>query len=397
MERRQFLQTSAGVLTAASFSRIAGAADRIRVGLIGSGGRGQYLGGIFKELGADVAAVCDVYEPRLQEGLKLASTGAKGYEDYRKLLDDKSLDAVIIATPDHWHSRMAVDAAGAGKDIYLEKPMAHTIDEGFAIVDAVRRAKRVAQVGTQRRSSDFFQQAKAVMDSGKLGEVRLVTSQWMNSQTSLSAAKLEGALNWKAWLGNAPARPLDPVRFFNWYYFYDYCGGMLVGQAAHIADAIQWFMNSNGPSAVTCVGGRPNIPGAEVPETTSLTMEFPENYLATFVVGYKAMRYHRFNDQLKQFHGSAARFDVGREWFNLYPQTKEMDLTASLSKRDPGAFARADHQHVQNFLDCVRSRKEPNAPVEVGQATNIVCCMAVQSMRTGRRLVWNAAARRVKG
>ncbi len=367
------------------------------MGVIGSGGRGQYVGAIFKELGADVAAVCDVYEPRVQQGLKMASTGAKGYEDYRKLLEDKSLDAVLIATPDHWHCRMAVDACAAGKDVYIEKPMAHTIEEGFEIVKAVRSAKRVAQVGTQRRSSNFFQEAKGIMDSGKLGEVRLVTSQWLNSQAPLTAPQLEGKLNWKAFLGSAPDRPFDPLRYFNWYHFYDYTGGMLVGQAAHIADAIQWFMNSGAPSAVTCVAGKVNVPGAEVPETASLTMEFPENYLATFVIGYKAMRYNRFNDQLKQFHGSEARFDVGREWYNLYPQTKEMDLTASLSKRDPGAFSRADRQHVANFLDCVRSRKDPNAPVECGQATNIVLCMAVQSMRSGRRLTWNAAARKVEG
>jgi predicted dehydrogenase len=397
MERRRFLQTSAGALTAASFSRVAGAADRIRVGLIGSGGRGQLLTGVFKETGAEVAAVCDVYETNLRSGLAAASTGAKGHEDYRRLLEDKSLDAVIVATPDHWHARIAIAALEAGKDVYLEKPMAHTIEEGFEIVNTVRRTHRVLQVGTQRRSSNFFQEAKSVMDSGRLGDIRLVTSQWLNYQPNLSSTKLQGRLDWKTWLGSAPDRPLDPLRFFNWYYFYDYSGGMLVGQAAHIIDAIQWFMNSKEPTAVTCIPGRVNIPGAEVPETASLTVEFPENYLATFVIGYKAMRYHRFNDQWKQFHGTQARFDVGREWFHLYPQTNDMDLKSVLDKRDPGAFERANGQHVSNFLDCVRTRKDPNAPVEGGQATNIVLAMAMQSMRSGRRLVWNAAARKVEG
>jgi predicted dehydrogenase len=396
MNRRRFLEAG-GVLTAVSFGRIMGAGERIRVGLIGSGGRGQLLAGQFKECGADVAAVCDVYEHNLQAALAQASTGAKSYQDYRRLLEDKSLDAVIVATPDHWHARIAIDAVAAGKDIYLEKPMAHTIDEGFAIVRAVRAAKRIAQVGVQRRSSDFFQEAKGIMDSGKLGEIRLVTSQWLNRQATLNDARFEGPIDWKAWLGSAPERPPDPVRFNNWYYFYDYGGGMLVGQAAHIMDAIQWFMNSKEPVAVTCAGGRGNIPGAEVPETAVLTVEFPENYLATFTIGYKAMRYSRYLDQWKEFHGERARFDVGREWYKLYPQTNGMELTATAGKSDPGAFERGTRQHVANFLDCVRTRKEPNAPVEVGQATTIVLDMAVRSLRTGRRLVWNAAARKVEG
>jgi predicted dehydrogenase len=397
MERRRFLQASAGALTAASFGRVAGANDLIRTGLIGSGGRGQLLAGVFKEAGAEVVAVCDVYEPNLQKGLKQASSGAVAYADYRRLLEDKSLDAVIVATPDHWHSRMAVDAVTAGKDVYLEKPMAHTIEEGFEIVTAVRRTRRVVQVGTQRRSSDFFLGAKTIMDSGALGDVRLVTSQWLNRQSSLSNAKLAGPLDWKAWLGSAPGRPLDPVRFFNWNYFSDYGGSMLAGQGAHIMDAILWFMKSSEPVAVTCAAGRVNIPGAELPETAVLTAEFPENYLATFVIGYAAMHYATFNDQLKQFHGSRARFDVGREWFALYPQSDAMDLKKSAEKRDPGSFARATGLHVANFLDCIRTRRDPNAPVEAGQATNIVLCMALESRRTGRRMVWNRSARRVEG
>jgi len=151
-----------------------GAGDRVRAGIIGAGGRGKYLIGEFKEVGAEMAAVCDIYEANLQGGLKVANTGAKAYTDYRKLLDDKSLDAVVVATPDHWHARMVIDAVNAGKDVYVEKPMAHTIPEGFQIIDAVRKTKRVVQVGTQRRSSELFQAGKKIMDSGQLGDVHLV-------------------------------------------------------------------------------------------------------------------------------------------------------------------------------------------------------------------------------
>jgi predicted dehydrogenase len=391
MHRRTFLLASA-----ASQVRIKGASDRIRAGIIGAGGRGRYLTAQFKELGVEMAGVCDVYDANLQAGLKEANTGAHAFDDYRKLLDDKSFDAVIVATPDHWHARMVIDAVEAGKDVYVEKPMAHKIEEGYQVIDAVRRTKRVVQVGMQRRSAELFLEAKRIMDSGQLGEVRLVTSWWYNNTSSLTNRPLAGKLDWDKWLGTAPKRPLDPVRFFNWYYFWDYSGGLLIGQAAHILDAIQWFMGSKEPIAVTCTGGRVNLPGAEVPETATIAIEYPENYLATFTLGYKAMRYNSFNDQLKQFHGSKARFDVGRESYALYPESPALDMKAAVESRKPGSFNSAAPQHIRNFMECIRSRKDPNAPVEAGQATNIVLCMTMDSLRAERRLKWNSQTRRVE-
>ena len=390
MDRRTFI-------AGASASRILGANDRIRTGLIGSGGRGRYVAEQFREVGADVMAVADIYEPNLQAGLKSASTGAKGYDDYRRLLDDKSLDAVLIATPDHWHAPMVIDAVRAGKDVYVEKPMAHEIHEGFEVVDAVRATKRVVQVGTQRRSFDIFLEAKAIMDSGQLGDVRLVTSWWMNHTTTLSDRHFQGRIDWKQFLGKAPKCEMSAHRFFNWYYYWDYSGGLLIGQAAHIVDAIQWFMNSKSPLAVTCSGGKPNLAGAQVTDTATISIEYPENYFANFTLGYKAMRYRGCNDQMKQFHGSKARFDVGREGYALYPESSAVEMKASVQKKEPGSFDRATRMHIRNFFDCIRSRKEPNAPVEAGQATNIALAMTMQSLRAGRRLRWNAARRAVEG
>jgi predicted dehydrogenase len=388
MNRRSFVFTGA-----AAGAHLLGA-DRVRAGIIGAGGRGRLLTAEFKEVGAEMAAVCDVYEPNLEAGLKAASTGARRFDDYRRLLEDPALEAVVVATPDHWHARMVIDAVEAGKDVYVEKPLAHTIDEGFAVVEAVRRTRRIVQVGTQRRSSELFQTAKAIVDSGRLGDTRLVTSWWLNNQASLSDNKLAGRLDWRQWLGTAPKREISDQRFFNWYYFWDYSGGLLLGQAAHIVDCIQWFMGSQAPAAVTCSGGRPNLPGAEVPETASLIIEYPENYLATFTLGYKAMRYNPFNDQIQQFHGSKARLDVGRESYALYPESRAVEMKAETEVKRPGSFNPATRSHIRNFLDCVRSRKQPNAPVEGGNATNIVLVMAMESLRTGRRLRWNSAARR---
>lgn len=372
------------------------AADRPRAAIIGAGGRGRYLTGEFKEIGAEMAAVCDVYEPNLQAGLKIASTGAKAFTDYRKLLEDKSIDVVIVATPDHWHAQMMIDAVEAGKDVYVEKPLAHTIEDGFRMIDAVARTNRIVQVGTQRRSMELFQEAKRIVDSGVLGSVKLVNSWWLNNTSSFSNRKIEGKIDWKQWQGNTPAHELSAERLFNWYWFWDYSGGLLVGQAAHVVDAIGWFMNSQYPLAVTATGMKPNIPGAEVPETCTMTIEYP-NYFAVFTLGYQAMRYAGFLDQMKQFHGDKARFDVGRESYALYKEDpKAVELKPETEKKLPGGFSAAPRAHIRNFLDCVKSRKEPNAPVRIAQNTNVALCMAIESLRYGKRVRYNAQTRKME-
>ena len=391
LDRRSFL-----AVTALSGARILGANDRIRCATIGTGNRGAYLTRQFKEFGAEMAAVCDVYEPHLEQGLEAASTGARPFVDYRRLLEDKTIDAVIIATPDHWHAQMLVDSVDAGKDVYVEKPLAHTIEDGFRMVEAVRRTKRVAQVGTQRRSYPLYQEAKRILDSGATGPVRLVNAWWMNSLKSLNPGPLKGKLDWDLFLGSAPKRPMDPVRYFNWLQFYDYSLGYPIGQAAHIADGVQWMMNSTYPLAVTCSSGKLNVEGGEIPETGSMSVEFPENYLLVFTLSYKAMRYRAFNDQMQQFHGEKGRFDLGRESYALYPQTMEVEVKASQERREPDTFDSASGAHIRHFLDCVRTRREPNATIQMGQYTNVVCCMAVESLRKERRVRWNAEARKME-
>jgi predicted dehydrogenase len=392
MQRRNFL------LTAASAAAVRGANDRIRGAVIGSGGRGRLLTGEFKEIGVEMAAVCDVYKPNLEAGLKAASTGAKGYSDYRRVLDDKSLDVVVVATPDHWHAQMVIDAVHAGKDVYVEKPMVHTPEEGYRVIEAVRKTKRIVQVGTQRRSFPLFQEAKGILASGEVGDVRLVNGWWYNHQTSVRQGNFQGEIDWKAWLGTAPKRDADPARFFNWYYYWDYSGGLMIGQAAHIVDSIHWMMNSGIPSAVVVGGGTPNLAGVEVPETTTMCLEYPENYLATFTVGYKAMRYSGTLDQLVQYNGSKARFDVGRESYALYREDpKAIELKAAKQKVEPGTFNSATRMHIRNLLECVKSRQEPNAPVEAGHATSVALCMAMEALRRGVRARWNEGQKRIDG
>ena len=389
LNRRSFVKVSGLAATAAG-----AAGDTIRCGTIGTGGRGTYLTAQFREHGAEVAAVCDVYERHLENGRKAASPGAAAHYDYRRLLEDKSLDAVIIATPDHLHASMLIDAVEAGKHVYLEKPLARTIDEGFRMIDAVRRTGRIVLLGTQRRSYSLYQEAKQVMDSGATGDIRLVNTWWVNRWDALRTRPITGKLDWDLFLGPAPKRPFDPVRYYNWLAFRDYSGGMMIGQAAHVVDAVQWMMNSKEPLAVTASGGRIGIPGAEIPETCSMIVEFPDNYLLVFTLGYQAMRYNLHNDQLMQFHGAKARFDLGRESWSLTPESSAIDIKPTREQRAPNTFESGSHAHVRHFLDCLRNGTKPNSTVETGQWTNIVLGLAVESLRTGRRVAWDAAGRR---
>jgi predicted dehydrogenase len=390
MERRLFL-----AMTAVGAMHTAAASDRIRVGLIGCGERGRYLAALLPKPDVELAGVCDVYEPNLARGQELAGGAARACVDYRELLDDPSIDAVIIATPDHWHPRMLIDSVEAGKDVYLEKPIALHVDDGFEMVAAVRRNHRVVQVGTQRRSNSMFHEAAGVVQSGALGTVHLVTAWWYNNVTSLDRTPLTGKLNWKQWLGPAPYRPFDPMRFRNWYYFRDYSGGMVCNAGCHIIDAIQMSMRSTFPDAVTCSAGLPHIEGAERLDTAAVTIEFPGDYLVVFTCSFNAMHYAFARDQLKQFHGHRARLDVGREDYALYPQTNEKELKASLAKSAPGTFEPSSRLHVLNFLECVRSRNNPNATIEMGNYTSIVLAMAIESLNTGRRIRWDRQARRM--
>ena len=247
----------------------------------------------------------------------------------------------------------------------------------------------------RRRSYGLYHEAKQIYDSGAIGDVRLVNTWWVNHQRALQPGVLTGKLDWDLFLGSvAPKIPPDPTRFFNWLYFRDYACGMLAGQGAHILDGIHMMTGSTYPLAVTASGGKPNIPGAELTETASMSVQYPENYLLVFTIGYKAMRYNMFNDQMQQFHGDKARFDLGRESYALWPQSSAVDMKPSLERRDPGSFESASGAHVRNFLECLRTRKEPNATVEMGQVPVIVLGLAMEAMRTGRRQNWDNAARR---
>ncbi len=380
----------------------AGAApsDQIVLGVVGTGGRGTFVMKVFqKDPAVRVGAVCDVYEPNLERALseaaKVPGSRPKAYRDYKQLLADKEINAVLIATPEHWHHRMVLDALAAGKDVYVEKPLCQTWEQGVELVQAEKHSRNIVQVGMQRRSYDLYLDARDVVAAGMLGTVRMVRSWWLNNSLRRSTeARLEGPLDWEQWQGPVARRvPLDPFRFRNWREFSDYAGGIVADQGAHVYDGIHLLMGAERPLAVTATAGRPHIPRVDTPESVVVAAEYPQDFVAVFTINYAAMRYQSRNDQLNQLDGDLARMDIGREEFRVYLQGKE-DAPV-IAKTSRLGFGAATDMHVRNFLECVRTRKTPTAPIAKGFQSSLVVQLANLSLKTGRRVRWNDAQSKV--
>ncbi len=373
--------------------------ETVRLGVIGTGGRGTLVMNTFqKDAALRVRAVCDVYEPNLERAISTVSkTGAapKAYRDYRQLLGDKEIDAVLIATPEHWHHRMVLDALSAGKDVYVEKPLCQTPEQGVELVEAEKRSRQVIQVGMQRRSYDLYQEGRKVVAAGTLGNVRMVRSWWLNNYLGGSpSTKLDGKLDWEQWQGPAPKRAFDADRFRHWRHYADYAGGIVADQGAHVFDGIHMLMGAGAPVAVTAAAGKPHRQGYDTPESVVATAEYAEDFIAVFTINYAAMKYLSRNDQLNHLDGDKARMDIGREEFKVYMQGAE-EKPALAGKSERG-FGYATDLHVRNFLECVRTRRKTTAPIALGFQSALVVQMANISLRQGRRVRWNRTAGRVE-
>jgi predicted dehydrogenase len=390
--RRTFLFTAG----ASMVSYAAPPADQVALGVIGTGGRGTLVMTTFqKDASVRVAALCDVYEPNLEKAASTAGTSPKLYRNYKDLLADRDIQAVLIATPEHWHARMVLDAIAAGKDVYVEKPLCHTPEEGARLVEAEKHTKSIIQVGMQRRSYDLYQQGRDLVAAHKLGAVRMVRSWWLNNYLGGGPArKLDGRLDWEQWQGPAERRPLDPDRFRNWRFYNEYAGGILADQGAHVFDGIHMLMGATFPSAVNAAAGKVHKAGVNQPESVIAIAEYPEDFIATFSINYAAMQYRTRNDQLNQLDGDAARMDIGREELKVFLKGAE-DTPAVAIKSERG-FNYATDLHVRNFIECVRTRQTPTAPMRIAFQAALVVQMANLSLKHGRRLRWNAAANRVE-
>jgi predicted dehydrogenase len=395
MNRRSFILAGSTMVVVR-----AAPSDEVTLGVIGAGGRGTLVMSTFqKDPSLRVAAICDVYEPNLERALsaaKKSGSTAKPYRRYQDLLADPTIQAVLIATPEHWHARMVLDALAAGKDVYVEKPLCRTPEEGVALVAAERKSKQIVQVGMQRRSYDLYLEGSRIVASGQLGRVRMVRSWWLNNYLgNQPATKLEGVLDWEQWQGPLPNRvPLNPDLFRNWRNYAGYAGGIVADQGAHVYDGIHLLMNASYPLAVTAAAGKPHRPGFDTPESVAVTAEYPEDFIGVFTINYAAMKYKSRNDQMNHLDGDRARMDIGREDCRVFAEGAEE--TPILETRSAKGFSWATDLHVQNFLDCVRTRKRPTAPMVLGFQAALVVQLANLSLKSGRRARWNAALQKVE-
>jgi predicted dehydrogenase len=394
INRRIFLAAGAGLTVLRASPN-----DTINVGVIGLGGRGAVVMGVFQgNANTRVTAVCDVYEPNLDAAKAVAEKASghapRAFHRYQELLADRDVDAVLIATPEHWHHRMVLDALAAGKDVYVEKPLCHTPEEGIELVKAEQASKQVIQVGMQRRSYELYLNAREVVRAGHLGKVRMVRSWWLNNYLNDTTKPLEGKLDWDAWQGPAPKRPFDAGRFRNWRYYSDYAGGIVADQGAHVFDGIHMLMNAGAPSLVNATAGKIHRPGVDMPESVTACAQYAEDFLAVFSINYAAMHYRAENDQMNQFDGEAARLDIGRTKYKVYELGKEDDPV--MQGQSERGFSYATDLHVANFLECVRTRKPTTAPISLGFQSSLVVQLVNISLKHGRAVRWNEAAKRVE-
>jgi predicted dehydrogenase len=415
----------AGKSSNTSSSRTIGPNDKINVGVIGYGGRGEHVAGQFARYAKNhndtcrIAAVCDVYEKRKRKGAELY--GVKGYIDYRELLaNEKDLDAVIVATPDHWHAKVAIDAMDHGKDVYLEKPMTHTNEEARQLVNTVKETKRVLQVGSQTTSADIWWKAKKAIADGMIG--KMIMSQgsyhrnsfggewndgWPIDSNAGPTAKGDDYINWDMWLGSqfklAPKRAFDGDRFFRFRKYWDYSGGIATDLFYHVVAPLNICWDEpQFPTKVSASGGIYIFKDErEVPDTFHLMADYAKGH--SLVLSSSMANSQHIPGTIRGHEGTITMVDHG-QFERMVPY---ITVTPEVRGRKPiggdkyaekfGIEAKkididqADPMqvHVGNFLDCMRTREKPHLDVETGARAVVVINLAVQSYREGRTLYWD--------
>ncbi len=350
----------------------------------------------FLDLGVSFKAVCDPDESRRLEAQQLAGKQAQAIRDFRQLLDDKNIEAVIVATPDHWHALPTVLACDAGKDVYVEKPLAYSVAEGRAMVNAARRTSRIVQIGTQQRSGEHYRRAVQMVRQGALGQVSRARI-WNVWNTTLDRqggrwgsignppdSNPPPGVDYDLWLGPAPKRPFNPNRFhWNYVYFWDYAGGMMTGWGVHHTDVVHWALGQDAPLSVSAAGGKYVLTDArETPDTLDAFLEYPGFTLQASFYHANA-RLIEGRDYGVALYGTQATMVLTREGFEIWPEHNPGEVIRSSGSAQDGPFQ-------QEFLDCIRSRRRPAADVETGHKSTIPVLLANIAYRVGRKLKWDS-------
>ena len=418
--RRDFTRNTS-LVTALSYSSILGANDRVRMGYIGVGNRGDQVHTAFLEYGdCQTVAVCDLRDDYMDFAVKKSRATPKKYKEYKKLLEDKDVDAVVIATPDHWHALQFIDACQAGKDVYIEKPLSLTVVEGRKMVETAQRTRRVVQVGTQRRSAQVVQAAVEFVRSGALGQVTVarcydIQNEWPNGIGNPSDGPPPSEWEWDQWLGPAPKVPYNPNRtYYKFRWFYNYSGGQLTNFGVHLIDTIRWCLNLASPRKVTAIGGKYAVKdNRDIPDTLEVLWEYDGPTLVAFAQINANAAPGNLQDAEMELRGTKATMYIHQDRWEVVPEgTTEMIKFAlnPLDRVAPRAYARskkpaaerkvvkgsvwADNAHARNFLDCVKSRAKCNADILTGHISTSACLIANIAHKTENTLKWDARAER---
>jgi predicted dehydrogenase len=426
IKRRDFIKTSlvaaggvAGLnaenemLESPAIGPVQGANDQIRLGVIGCGGQGRAVAAQFARLtNVKIVALADVYQGSVErtlatEALKLDASTTRTYKDFRRILDDKNIDAVLIGTPDHWHALPTIMACQAGKDVYVEKPLSLTIEEGRRMVQAARKYNRVVQVGTQQRSTKHFQKAVEIIREGRLGKIARVHT-WNHDQEAPDGISAppdsdppEG-LDWDFYLGPAPQVPFNKNRFlgtFRW--FWDYSGGKMTDWGVHLIDIVHWAMNVDAPLSVSAMGGKYVLQdNRETPDTLMVTFEYPGFVLTYENRAFSARGYDGRGYGI-MFCGSDGTLVVDRAGFEIIPEytrreefytNRTAPVRMSRGSSDPSLF-----DHVRNFIECMKSRQRPISDVEIGHRSTSAPHLANIALRSGHKIKWDGQNEKIVG
>lgn len=405
LSRRSFVGTSIASVLAARAAEVA-PSDRVRVGLIGSGGISTADTNAFlahKEV--EIPVICDVDDAQLAKGSgrleKLTGKSPSTVKDFRRILDRKDIDVCLICTPDHWHAIPTIAAFQAGKDVYVEKPLATSIGEGRAMRDAAAKYNRIAQMGTHWRSGDHYREAVEMVQAGKIGKVRQVRCtaylDWVTDCGNPPDGPVPAGVDYDMWLGPAPQRPFNPNRFhFNFRWFWDYAGGLMTDWGVHLLNLALWGMGPEWPKAVVSSGGKYALTdNSETPDTQITVYDFPS---------YTLIWEHQVQCGLGPdrrehgvfFTGSDATLILDSSGWEIVAEPKKRTTVIEM-KRRAIVNEQVRAAHARNFLECVRSRKPPVENLEIGHHVSTVAHLGNVALRSRSRIEWDAAAGEVRG
>jgi predicted dehydrogenase len=393
--RRSFLLAAGSAVVAGSVARGYPANEAVQIGVIGSGGRARHLLRSVPKLdGVRVVAVCDVWDQALAEGRKMADPNAAATKKYQDLLANKDVHAVLIGTPDHWHVPLTVAACEAGKDVYVEKPLTHDLSEGKAVLDAQAKSKRVVQVGTQQRSMPHLAKARDLVRAGKIGKVFKVKMSWNRNTDRVRRNPLgvdPKSVDWKTFLGTARDQPFDEYRFRNWRWFWDFGGGLFADLMVHWVDVAHWVLDVDHPETAVSIGQHIAAKDVwETPDTVQTLLTYPGGVQMHFEGTFSNAR----PGARIEFLGTDATLYADRGRYELIPEPRRKlePVQEIVGQGPPGAdfYNEPDGEllHLKNWVECIRSRKEPTAPVSAGVSAAAAAHLANQALRTGQTAVW---------